>query len=802
MGTLWQDIRYSFRMVARNPGFAAVVILILGLGIGATASVFSIINGVLLRALPYKAPDRLVMVFSTYPKWNEMRSITSGMNFLDWKMQSQSFEDIAVVRTEGTTYRHRDGTDHVEGMCVSTNLFSLLGWEPLVGRAFLPEESWPNHHFIVLGYDLWQRRFGGDEAILGKGIALGGGDSSYTIVGVMPPGVRFLDGKAHAVVDFWIPVDRDLVETNMGGRGCLRWDVVGRLKPGVTVRQAQGEMAGIAKRIAETEFPDPTMAPGVNIVPLHQYVVGDTRLLILLAAGAAGFVLLIACVNVGNLLLARGLARRREMAARATLGASRLRLLCQAVTESVLLSLFGGCLGGLLAWGGVATFRAIAPSDMARLEEIEVDVVTLIFALVVVVLTGVIVGLIPALRTCRPDLNEVLKADSRGSMLDFRRRRLASLFVASQVSLSLILLVSAGLLINSLSRLLQLDPGYRTDNVLTVNLENMRGNSGQELIQRVESLPGVLFAGLVRGLPLSAEGPGGSNILPDGMQDSEVGQHMVAARIVSPGYFRVMGIPLLAGRDFTERDTKDSPDVAVINESLARRFWSGQDPVGKKFEFGWAGMHPEVIGVVRDTKSTALDADPILEAFLCVGQRGTSRFSLVVATRSNPTNLVGPLRKEIWAIDTDAVVREIRTMADVVGSTLATRRLLAVVLSVLSLVAVVLASFGIYGVITHSVRQRTPEIGIRMALGATSGAVLKAVLREGLRLTIVGVATGLGGALLLTRVVSSFLYEVSPTDPVTFLCMSLLLTGVAMLASYLPARRAAGVDPMVALRYE
>ncbi len=802
MTTLWQDIRYGFRTLARGPGFAVVVILILGLGLGATTSVFSIVNGVLLHALPYQDPDRLAMVFSTYTQWNEKRSITSGLNYLDWRKQNQSFEDLAVLRREGTTYRHEEGTDHVEGLCVSTNFFSLLGWEALVGRTFLPEETWPNHGYVVLGYDFWQRRLGGDEAILGKGIRLGRGSGMFTVVGVMPPGLRFLDAKAKTFVDFWVPVDRDLPEMELGGRGCLRWSVVGRLQPGVTVKQAQAEMDGIAERIAKTEFTNPADAPGVNVVPLHEYVVGDIRALLLLAGGGAGFVLLIACANVANLLLARSLARRREMATRATLGAGRLQLLRQALTESVLLSLLGGVLGIVLALGGLAVFRAIAPSDMPRLEEVGIEFGTLVFALGVVLLTGILVGLVPAWRICRPDLHEALKTDSRGATLAFGRRRLTSLFVASEVALSLILLVGAGLLVNSFTRLLRLDPGYRTHNILTIKLENMSRSSREELLERVKLLPGVRSAAQVQGLPLG-EIPGGSNILPEGRHESEIGAHMVVARIVSPGYLGLMGIGLLAGRDFAETDNKDSPPVTIINESLARRFWPGQDPVGKKFEFGWAGATVEIVGVVRDTRSTALEADPVLEAFLPARQQqGWDQFSLVVASEPNPASMVGSLRREIRSIDPHAVIRDVRTMADIVGRTLATRRLLAVVLSVFSLVAVVLASFGIYGIMAHSVRQRTPEIGIRMALGATHGSVLRAVLKEGLRLTAAGVIVGLAGALVLTRVISRFLYGVTPTDPVTFLCTSLLLAGVALLASYIPARRAARIDPMVALRYE
>lgn len=799
---LWGEVRYGCRTLARNPGFTAVVILVLGLGIGAATSVFSIVNGVLLQSLPYKDPDRLVMLFSTYAFWGE-RSITSGMNFVDWQKQSRSFEDVAIVCPREARYQHAEGTDLIKGMCVSTNLFSLLGWKPLLGRTFLPEETWPNHHYVVLGYDFWKRYLGGDAAILGKAITLGKIEPpAYTVVGVMPPGVRFLEAKNDALVDFWIPVDRDLPETQSGGRGCLRWQVVGRLKPDVSIRKAQVEMTGIAERIAKTEYSDPTEAPGVNIVPLHDYVVGDTSRLILLAAGGAGLVLLIACANVASLLLVRGLAQGRELATRATLGAGWLQLLRQAMTESLLLSLLGGVLGILLAFVGVAVFRRIAPSDMVRLGEVCIDPTTLGFALGLVLLTGILVGLIPALRTCRPDLNDALRADGRGTTVEFRRRRLANLFVAAEISLCLVLLIGSGLLINSFSRLLLLDPGYRTDNILTVQVENIGGGDLQQLLPRIQSLPGVQSAAIVYGLPL-CEIAGGSNILPEGRQESEIGQHMVTARPVSLEYFRLMGISLLKGRGFVESDTKDSTPVTIINESLARRFWPNEDPIGKKFEFGWAGATVEIIGVVRDTRSVALDADPILEAFLSVQQQeGWWRSSLVIATESDPTGLVKPLRAEVWSINAGVVIREVRTMADIVARTLAVRRLLVVVLSVFSCAATVLASLGIYGVIAHSVRQRTAEIGIRMALGATSHTVLAAVLRQALGLAAIGVLLGLAGAVAATRVLSSFLYGVSPTDPLTFAGMTVLLVVVALAASYVPARRASQVDPMVALRCE
>jgi predicted permease len=802
METLWQDIRYSIRTLIKKPGFAGIVILVLGLGIGAATSVFSIANGVLLQALPYKDPSRLVMLFSNYTKWGIDRGPVSGMNFIDWRNQNKCFEDMAILQSVETTYQHSEGTDHVEGMCVSPNLFALLGWETLAGRTFQPQETWPNHHYILLGHDFWKRRLGGEEAVLGKAITLGQSEQVYTVVGVMRPGIRFLEAKADAFVDFWIPVDRDLPEIAMGGRGCMRWNVVGRLKAGFSVKQAQAEMDGIAERIAKTEFPDPAQAPGVNIVPLHEYVVGDTRSLILLAGGGSGFVLLIACANVVTLLLVRTLARRREVAIRAALGASWVRLLRQAMIESVLLSLLGGMLGILFAWASIDVFRAIVPGDLARMEEIHIDPGTLVFALGIVLMSGIVTGLIPALRTSRVNMNEALKADTRGITPEFGRRRLVSLFIVSEVAMSLMLLIAASLLLNSLCRLLILNPGYRTDNVLVVDLENMRGDGPRELIERVKGLPGVRSAALVQGLPL-CDGPGGSEIVPEGMPKSEIGQHMVAGRIVSPGYFRALGISFLAGRDFAESDTKDSTAVTIINESLARRFWAGQDPIGKKFEFGWAGNVVEIVGVVRNTRSITLDTNPVLEAFIPEQQReDRNRFSLVVATESNPASLVGPLQKEIRSISVDAVIRRVRTMRDIVAGTLAARRFLAVVLSAFSVVAVVLASFGIYGVIAHSVRQRTPEIGIRMALGAAPSDVLVKMLREGCKLTILGVAIGLIGAMILTRVVSTFLYEVSPTDPATFACTSLLFIVVALLACYIPARRAAKIDPMDALRYE
>jgi putative ABC transport system permease protein len=791
-------------MLKRNPGFTVVVILVLGLGIGGTAAVFSVANGVLLRPLPYENPDRLVMLFHVSSSVKE--APTSGMDFLDWKQQNRSFEDMSVMRFVSGTYQYETGTERLEGLCVSNNLFGLLGLKNHAGRTFLPEETWPNQHYIILSHHVWKRWFDTDASILGKTIKLGSNDKPYTVVGVMEPNLRFLNTgwsfwnftEVNARIDFWIPVDRDLPDIEHGGRGALNWDVVARLKPGVSVEQAQVEMGNIAQRLGQEHYADPAKAPGVKVVSLHSHLVGRTRPLILLATGAAGFVLLIACANVASLLLTRGMERQREMALRASLGAGRRRLLRQMLTESVLLAALGGAFGLIIALGMLDVFRVIAPDTIPRLEHVGLDTTTLGFALGTVLLTGISVGLVPALRTFRLDLNEALKAEGRTSSMGFGRRRLASSVVAAEVSISLILLISSGLLINSVSRLLLIDPGYRTKNILTMKIQNLRGELSPEILQHAQSLPGVHRAALAYGLPLCGD-VGGSGVKPKNGDERQ----QVYARIVTPGYFELMQMPLLAGRDFTDRDNSDSVPVTIVNESMARCFWPDEDPIGKRFKYDWVGREVEIVGIVRDTKNRALDASPEeLEAFLPLRQKGPRSLRLIVSTGSYPKSLIGPLRNAIWAVDRNAVIGEIQTMEEIVAGTLAVRRFLTFVLSFFSLVALILAICGIYGLFSHTVRQRTHEVGVRMALGARDTDVLNMLLGQVLRLILIGITIGLVGALTLTRVLSSFLYNISSTDPYTFACVSLLLAGVALLAGYIPARRAARIDPMEALRYE
>jgi predicted permease len=805
MSTLWQDIRYSLRTLTRSRGFTVVVVLILTVGIGATTAVFSVVSGVLLHPLPYQDPDRLVMLFSTSESFG--RVPTSRLNFLDWQRQSRTFEDMAISRFARATYRHQEGAERVAGVCVSPNLCPLLGLKPSVGRTFRPEETWPNHHYVILGDSFWRRYLGGRESVLGQMITLlvGKTEAAYTVIGIMPPGVRFLNTAwsfgaftgANAQVDFWIPVDEDLPT----GRGASDWEVVARLKPDVSVKEAQAEMDGIAQRVAR-QYSDPARAPSVKVVPLRVHLLGETRPLVLLGAGGALFVLLIACANVMNLMHVRGLAHRRELALRATLGAGRLRLVRQVVTESILLAACGGAFGLLLAWLGTRVFQAIAPHTIPDYEQVSVNAVVFAFAVGMALLAGIAIGMPRALEACRLELHEMLKEGQRSATMGYRRQRLAAVLVTTQVFLSVILLISAGLLINSLSRLLLVEPGYRTRDILTMKIDNTRRENCDSILRRVRALPGVRAAAMVSGLPLSGDNTSRGTAPPQGYQGNPE-RVQVYGHIVTPGYFRLMGIPLRAGRDFTE-DGHQGPTAVVINERLAQLFWPNEDPVGKQFQYDMVDGPVEVIGVVRNVKSLGLDAEVELEVFLPWQHMADSirNSRLVVATEIDPQVLIEPLIREVRATDRYGVITEIRTMDEMLEETLAVRRFLAVVLSFFSCAALLLAGFGVYGMMAHSIRQRTHEIGIRMALGATTGKILKAVVTQGLRLTLIGIGLGLGGAVVLTRTLSGFLYHISPTDPLTFTCVSAFMVMVALTACYLPAHRAAKIDPMKALRYE
>ncbi len=815
MRGLLQDIRFGIRLLLRNPGVSIAAILCLGLGIGATTAVFSVANGVILRPLPYREPENLAMLFSRCSEqWKRMP--TSGLNYIDLQEQNHSFEEMAVCRYVEQVFQHEDGSEELSGMCISPNLFSLLGQEALIGRTFLPEETWPNHHSIILGHSFWKRRFGSRESAIGETVVFG--EIPYTIVGVMPPGVQYLNTSSstrtytevNAFVDFWIPVDIEIAEVTGGGRGRLRWDVVGRLKPGINLEQAQSDIDRIVKQIVMTSDYAAThkaqMAEfGVDVIPLHTHIVGETRPLVLLLLASSCIVLLIACVNVANLLIAEGLGRRKEIAMRAALGASLSRLVRQLMTESVLLAFLGGVCGLFLSSWGVGLFKSIAPENMPRVEEIAVDPIALGFGIVLSLLTGIGVGIVPVFAASNPDLSRTLKTESGGATAGRSRKRLVNGLVVSEIALSLVLLIGAGLLINSFSRLLLIDPGYKTENILTMKVENLREQEYFDLLERAQSAPGAKAAALGYNLPMLPEGAG-SSINPEGIPKEEIDGRMVHARIVSPDYFNMFGISLLEGREFGANDFSGSFPVAIVNERLAQRYWSEQGSVGRRFHMGWCGTTFEIVGVAKNTKNNGLDAEPEWEAYLCaaqlsgiIGKRGCT---LAVATNIEPEALIVPLTKEMWSINRNAVVSKIQTVDQIVDSMTAGPRFLTTLAAIFSFAALILAMIGLYGVMARSVVQRAHEFGVRSALGARPVDILAMVLIRGLKLVTIGSALGLLAGFAFTRLIASQLYGITPADPGTYGAMTLLLAAVAILACYIPARRAAKTDPMKVLRAE
>ncbi|HYG10021.1 MAG TPA: ABC transporter permease [Pyrinomonadaceae bacterium] len=810
-GDVWQDLSYGLRMLLKNPGFTLVAVIALALGIGANSAIFSVVNTVLLRPLPYQDPERLVMVWEDDTKGGYPRDTPSAANYADWRDQNQVFEGMAAMANMSFNLTGTGEPERLDGRRVSANLFPLLGVEPQLGRAFLPEEDQPGgNRVVVLSHGLWQRRFGSDANIKGKSLTLNG--ESYTVVGVMPPHFQFPSRDD----ELWVPIAFTSEEAANRGRHYLQ--VVARMKPGVTLEQAQAEMNTIAARLQQ-QYPAQNTGLGATVTSLHEHVVGDIKPALLVLLGAVGFVLLIACANVANLLLARAAVRQKEISIRVALGASRLRLIRQFLTESILLAALGGGVGLLLSLWGVSLLKAFIPENIAQARDISIDGRVLLFTLFVSLLTGLIFGLAPAAQASNFNLNETLKEGGRDSAAGSRGNRIRGLLVIAEVAVSLILLIGAGLLINSFMRLSSVDPGFRTDKLLTMQVElselkypdhARRSAFYTELINRIEALPGVSSAAVTNWIPLVRQGDSiGFSI--EGRPDPAPGQGKrptVVTRVTSPHYFQTMGIQLLQGRGFVEQDRVDAPAVAVINETMARRFWPDQDPIGKRITPGSPDSpDPDdwitIVGIARDVRQFELVADPKPQMYLTYAQAGFfAPRHLVVSTNVEPLGLASMVRKAVWEIDKDQPVSNIRTMEEVLSESIARQRFSMLLLGIFAAVALVLAAVGIYGVMSYSVAQRTREIGIRMALGARRSDVLKLTVGGGLKLVLIGVAIGLGAAFILTRVMSSLLFGVSATDPTTFIIISLVLIGVAVLASYIPARRATRVDPMVALRYE
>lgn len=807
LADLLHDLRYAARMQRQNPAFTIIAVIALALGIGANTAIFSVVNTVLLRPLPYKDPERLVMVWEDATKHGYPRDTPAVANFIDWRDQNQVFEGMAAIAEESFNLTGTGDPERLEGRRVSANLFPLLGVEPQIGRVFTAAEDQPGtQRVVLLSYGLWQRRFGGDPNIVGKSLTLNG--DSYIVVGVMPARFQFPSKDDEA----WVPIAFTPQETASRNRHYL--EVVARLKPGVTLAQAQTEMSTIATRLQQ-QYPKSNADLGAAVTSLHEYMVGDIKPALLILLGAVGLVLLIACANVANLLLARAAVRQKEIAVRVALGAKRGRLIRQFLTESVLLSTLGGIVGLVIAYVGLILLKTFIPENISQAREIWIDYKVLGFTLLVSVATGLIFGLAPAMQAVRFNQAETLKEGGRDAATGSHGKRLRSLLVMAEVAISLVLLIGAGLLINSFLRLRNVDPGFRADNLLTMNIvlpepkyEELERRSAfyTDLIQRVQSLAGVRSAAVTTNLPLYRQGNSISIGIEGRPAPPPEQKWIIVTRIISPGYFDTMGIPLLKGRPLTDQDTSTSPNVVVISETMARRFWPGEDPIGKRISAGRVEKPEDwiqVVGIVKDVRQFELNADPKPQMYLSYRQADFfAPRDLVVKTDVDPASLAATVRKAVWEVDKDQPVSNIRTMEEILADSIARQRFSMLLLAIFAGVALVLAGVGIYGVMSYSVAQRTHEIGIRMALGAQTGAVLKLAVGYGMKLVVIGIVIGLIAAFALTRVMATLLFGVTATDPTTFTLISLLLVAVAALASYIPARRATKVNPIIALRYE
>ena len=808
MTTLLQDLRYGTRSLLKTPGLALTAVAALALGIGANTAIFSVVDAVLLRPMPYARPEHLLMLWQNDTNRSVPREWVSPANFLDWKRDTRTFESLAAFRDRSYDLTGSAEPERIDGQWVSASLFPTLGVKPLYGRVFLEEEDRPGAAQVaVLSHRLWQRRFGSDPGIVGKPITLNG--QSVTVVGIMPPGFRFPGSDD----ELWMPLAFD--DQMAGLRHSLMLRVVGRLAPGATVAQARAEMDTIGGRL-EKAYPDANTGMGITLIPLQEEMVGEVRTALLILLGAVAFVLLIACANVANLLLSRAAARHKEMAIRASLGAGRARLLRQLLTESVMLSLVGGVLGALLALWGVDLLQLSIPADVPRFRPIVVDARVLLFTLGVSVLTGLLFGVLPALDSSRLDLNEALRDGTRGTP-GRARGRARDLLVVGEIGVAFVLLIGAGLLIRSFGRIRELDPGFRTDRVLTLRMGIPRAKYGElpkrmafyrQLLDRVGALPGVRSSGLISFLPLTFTG-GSYSYTIEGRPPAPSGQEPFAVyRLVSSDLLRSLGVPLRRGRGFTEQDDEKAPRVAIISESLARRDFPGEDPIGRRIALGVGGPEDElllIVGIAGDVRHFELDRDPRPALYVPYAQESEfwlAPHDLVVRAQADPLALAAAVREAIRSIDPEQTVSNVRTMEAVMSEAVARRRFSTLLLGAFAGVAVLLAALGTYGVIAHSVARRTQEIGIRMALGARPIDVLRMVLGQGTRLAILGAVLGVVCALALTRLMGSLLFGVSPTDPMTFFLTALVLPAIAVLASFVPARRATRVDPMIALRCE
>jgi putative ABC transport system permease protein len=803
METLLKDLRYGFRSLIKHPSFTAIAVITLALGIGANSAMFSTVNAVLLRPLSFPESERIVVLEGVNPSKGINRSNMSIPDLADWQTQNQVFEQLAGFVSGGSLLTSGDETERIRSAGVTADFFPLLRTAAIKGRTLqLDDAQKGRDQVVVLSYGLWQRRFGGDQNVVGNKVTLAG--KSTTVVGVMPAGFDY-----PAQSELWVPYP---IEAATERRDNRYVNVIARLKPGVNITQAQAAMDTINQRLAQS-YVETNSGWTVLVINLQELMVGSMRKSLLVLLGAVAFVLLIACANVGNLLLARATGRQKEIAVRAALGASRWRVIRQLLTESLLLSLIGGAIGLTLSVWLTRLLVSISPPNTPRFDEIRPDARVLAFTLGITVLTGLVFGLAPALQVARVDLNEGLKEGGRSGSGGTRNKRLRSLMMVSEIALSFMLLVGAGLLIKSFMRLREVSPGFTPANVLTMRVNLLPGKYAEgeprvqllrQTLEHLKTLPGVQSAGAVLSLPLGGDTFNvGRSYIREGRPFTPEESASATYLAATPDYFHTLQIPLLGGRPFNDQDTGTTTKVVIVNETLAHQLWPGASPLGRHITIWRDEKFPrEIVGIVADAKAS-LDAEAEPQMYVPYAQdSGWGSMSLVIRTTGDPAATAAAARSEIRSLDKGIPVFNVKTMNDVLAVSVAQQRVSMLLLSAFAAVALLLAMIGIYGVTAYYVTQRTQEIGIRMALGAQMGDVMKLVFKNGMVLALIGVAVGLAGAFALTRLMASLLFAVKPTDTATFLLVSVCLLAAALLACYLPARRATKVDPLTALRYE
>lgn len=799
-------------MLAKQPGFSLIVLLTLALGIGANTAIFSIVNAILLRPLPMPHPERLVAVSSTVKRENVERRSSSYPDFLDWRVQNDVFDEIAVYDSTFFTLAGSEGAERVEGEYITSGYFPLLGIQATIGRTLQAKDDQLNAApVVVISNGFWKRKLGSDPSWIGRPLKLDGID--FTVVGVLPKGFEGLDDDTEIWMSMaTLPLFEDKESLEMRGR---RWlAAIAQLKQGVPIKQAQAAMSSIAHRL-EQEYPKSNENYGILLIPFREELLGETRTAVIMLFGAVLFVLLIACANVVNLMLVRTTGRMKELALRAALGASRDRMIRQLITESLLLSVIGGALGLFLAYWFVDILTALSPVTLPHYLHIDLDLSVLAFTFVLSLFTGVLIGALPAFRAVRRDLQESLKEGSTQSTNAIRNKNIRGLLVISEIAIALLLLIGAGLMIRSMKHIQAISPGFRQDNLLVMRMylpiqeyaEDQIWNFWVQAKERLNALPSVKSAAISSDIPLG--GSSAAYVLSLEGRDQKEGVR-VYSHIVSPEYFTTAGIPLLKGRDFTDRDSAKSTQVAIVSEKLARRQFGSQDPIGKRIKFGrYESEEPwvQIVGVAANVKHRVLVEDPLEvpedpDVYLPLAQNPDRSFGLIVRTENNAAALTDSLRKEIQSLDRDIPVYTISTMQELIQDQTASSRFNAYLMTVFGALALVLASIGIYGVLSYAVAQRTREIGLRMALGARAQDVFRLIIGQALFWTVCGLTVGLLGAAALSQLLTTQLYQISPTDPVTYGAITILLLIIAFLATCIPARRAMSVDPMIALRYE